>query len=51
MVENNHKPLEMIQHKPTHAAPPQLQQILLYRKKYDYTIQYKPGKDMVLANH
>ena len=25
--------------------------MLLHMQKYDYTIQYKPGKDMVLANH
>ena len=51
LIENDHKPLEMIQHKPIHAAPPRLQQILLHKQKYDYTIVYKPGKDMVLADH
>ena len=30
---------------------PQLQHMLLCMQKYDYTIQYKPGKEMVLANH
>ena len=40
----------MIQHKPIHAAPPRLQQMLLGMQKYDYTIHYKPGKDMVLAD-
>ena len=25
--------------------------MLLCMQKYDYTIQYKPGKDMVLADH
>ena len=24
LIENDHKPLEMIQHKPIHAAPPRL---------------------------
>ena len=42
--------LEMIQHKPIHAAPPRLQQMLLCMQKYDYTIVYKPGKDMVLSD-
>ena len=51
LVENDHKPLEMIQHKPIHAAPPRLQWMLLCMQKYDYTISYKPGKDMVLADH
>ena len=50
MVENDHKLLEMIQHKPIHVAPPQLQLMLLHMQKYNYTIWYKPGKDMVLAN-
>ena len=51
LVENDHKTLEMIQHKPIHIAPPRLQQMLLHMQKYDYTMHYKPGKDMVLANH
>ena len=41
----------MIQQKPIHAAPPHLQCMLLCKQKYDYTIQYKPGKEMVLADH
>ena len=50
IIENCHKPLEMIQHKPIHAAPLRLQQILLCMQKYDCTIHYKPGKDMLLAD-
>ena len=50
LIENDHKLLEMIQHKPIHAAPPRLQWMLLHMQKYDYTIVYKPGKDMVLAD-
>ena len=50
LIENDHKPLEMIQHKPIHVAPPRLQQMLLCMQKYDYTIVHKPGKDMVLAD-
>ena len=50
LIENDHKPLEMIQHKPIHVAPPRLQQMLLHMQKYDYTIVYKPGKDMVLVD-
>ena len=51
IVENDHKLLEMIQQKPIHVAPPHLQHMLLHMQKYDYTIWYKPGKDMVLADH
>ena len=50
IVQNDHKPLEMIQRKPIQAAPPRLQRMLLKLQKYDYTIQYIPGKDMVLAD-
>ena len=50
-VHNNHKPLEMIQKKTIHTAYPNLQRMLLQLQKYDYTTQYKPGKEMVLADH
>ena len=50
IIENDHKPLEMIQHKPIHATPPRLQWMLLYMQKYDCAICYKPGKDMMLAD-
>ena len=50
IVQNDCKPLEMIQQKPIHAATPQLQHMLLHMQKYYYTIQYKPGKEMVLAD-
>ena len=51
IVENDHKLLEMIQHKPIHAAPSRLQWMLLCMQKYDYTICYKLGKDRVPADH
>ena len=50
IVQNDHKLLEIIQQKPIHAAPPHLQCMLLQMQKYDYTIQYKPDKEMVLGN-
>ena len=50
IVENNCKPLEMIKQKPIHASPPWLQHMLLHMQNYDYTIQYKPSKDMDLAD-
>ena len=49
-VFNDHKPLEMITKKPIHAAPPRLQRMLLRLQKYDYTLIYKPGKEMTLAD-
>ena len=50
IVQNDHKPLEMIQRKSIHAAPPRLQCMLLRLQQYDYTIQYIPGQNMVLAD-
>ena len=49
-VFNDHKPLEMITKKSIHAAPPRLQRMLLQLQKYDYTLIYKPGKEMTLAD-
>ena len=49
-VYNDHKPLEMNTKKPIHAAPPRLQRMLLLLQKYDYTLIYKPGKEMTLAD-
>ena len=48
-VQNDHKPLELIHQKPMHAAAPHLQCMLLCLQKYDCTIQYTYGKEMVLA--
>ena len=42
-VESHHKPLEA-------TAPPRLQRILLRMQKYDYTLEYKPGKELVLPD-
>ena len=41
----------MIQKKPINAAHPCLQRMLLWLWNYDYTIQYKPGKEILLADH
>ena len=49
-VESDHKPLEIIHKKPLIAAPKRLQRMLLALQKYDYTIVYKKGKEMYLAD-
>ena len=49
-VQNDHKHMEMIQRKPIHAAPPRLQCMLLRLQKHDYTIQYIPRNEKVLAD-
>ena len=44
IVQNDHKPLEIIQRKPIHPALPRLQCMCLRLQKYGYAIQYIPGK-------
>ena len=50
VVESDHKPLQMIQLKNLKAAPPRLQRMLLKIQQYNVTIQYRPGKEMTLAD-
>ena len=50
MVESDHKPLEMIHQKSLASTPPRLQRMLLQLQRYDLTIKYRPGKDMLLAD-
>ena len=49
-VESNHKPLEMIHQKSLASDPPTLQHMLFQLQRYDLTIRYKPGKDMLLTD-
>ena len=49
-VESDHKPLEAILKKSLAAAPPRLQRMLLQLQKYSFTLHYRPGKEMVLAD-
>ena len=49
LVETGHKPLEMISMKNLIAAPVRLQRMLLWPQRYDMTITYRPGKQMLLA--
>ena len=50
IVESDQKPLESIVKKPLSAAPPRLQRLLLRMQRYDYTIIYKPGKELVVPD-
>lgn len=50
LVKTDHKPLVMILNKPLVRAPPRLQRMLLRLQQYDFTIEYKPGKDMTVAD-
>ena len=49
-VESDHKPLEMIHQKSLASAPLRLQRMLLQLQRYDVTIRYRPGKEMLLAD-
>ena len=50
LVENDHKPLEIILKKCLHDAPPRLQRMLLRLQKYDFVFKHKPGKELVVAD-
>ncbi len=49
-IQSDHKPLEIISRKHLTAAPARLQRMLLRLQRYDYTIEYRPGKEMILAD-
>jgi len=49
-VVTDHKPLVAICSKPLSKAPRRLQNLLLRAKHYSYTIEYKPGKDIPIAD-
>ena len=50
LIESDHKPLENIFKKPLASAPLRLQRMLLRLQRYDIDLQYKPGKEMLLAD-
>ena len=49
-VESDHKPLEILQHKPLSAAPRRLQKMMMRLYQYDITIVYKKGTEMLIAD-
>lgn len=49
-TESDHKPLKAIVKKALASAPPKLQRILLRMQKYDYTLEYKPGKELIIPD-
>ena len=48
-VENDHKPLMSIFGKPIFRAPPRIQRFMLRLQRYDFTLGYKAGKEMMVA--
>ncbi|GFS07175.1 retrovirus-related Pol polyprotein from transposon 297 [Elysia marginata] len=49
IVMSDHKPLQNIHQKNIANAPPRLQKMLLRGQPYDRTINYKPGRDTLIA--
>ena len=49
-IETDHKPIESITRKPLINAPPRLMRMLLRIQKYDFTVNYVPGKDIPIAD-
>ena len=49
-IESDHKPLEVISKKNLTVGTALLQQMLLRLQRYEFTITYCPGKEMVLAD-
>ena len=49
-VESDNKPLEMIHQKSLASAPPRLQRMLFQLQRYDVTIRYRAGKEMLLTD-
>ena len=49
-VESDHKPLEIICKKSLLSAPKRLQRMQLRLQKFDFTVEYKKGTKMYLAD-
>ena len=49
-VETDHKPLLALIKKPLNSAPARLQRLLLALQRYHFTLKYKRGKDLIIAD-
>ncbi|GFN90845.1 retrovirus-related pol polyprotein from transposon 17.6 [Plakobranchus ocellatus] len=50
-VKLDYKPLQNIQQNNIGSAPQRLQRMLLRIQPYDCTIEYKPGREMTIADY
>ena len=50
LVENDHQPLKSIFTKAINRAPPRIQRFLLRLQRYDFSMNYKPGKEIKVAD-
>ena len=49
-VHTDHQPLQTIFKKPLNKAPRRLQRMMLQLQQYNFTVQYKRGKEMHIAD-
>ena len=49
-IDSDHKPLQIITTKPILTAPKRLQRMLLRLQRYEYTVNFRPGKEMYIAD-
>ncbi|KAK3087333.1 hypothetical protein FSP39_004790 [Pinctada imbricata] len=49
-VETDHKPLESLFRKRIMTAPPRIQRMMLKVQNYELVVQYKPGKELYIAD-
>ena len=49
-VFNDHKPLQVIFKKQITECPPRIQRFLYQLQKYDFVLEYSPGKTMVVSD-
>ena len=50
IVQNDHRPLQQIASKPLHCIPKRLQAMRMVLGRYDFSLQYHPGKMMFLPD-
>ena len=43
----DHKPLESVFNKPTHATPIRVERIINRMLDYDFVVEYRPGKEKI----
>ena len=49
-IHSDHKPLQSILKKPLDSAPKRLQGMILSTQQYDFDLEYRPGKEMHIAD-
>ena len=50
IVESDHKSLKSILHTLIHKTPPRIQRFFMFLQKYDFVVNYVPGKDLVCSD-